>query len=190
MSESTVHVSREIMNRFMGHVEQKSGKDGCWLWKGSLHKTHGNSPMFSYTENETSKNQTARAFIHQRTTGNIPKPGDVKMVYRTTCKNPLCVKPSHIKVISMKDLMEESRNKKAAKSEIKTAPVVIKPEAVVKAKQMIQEYKNKNPLQFLAEPIKGAIERQKQKIVITQDLVSELQKELALFEEELKRVEG
>lgn len=206
MSDSPVHVSRDIMNSFMSHVIQYSGNDGCWIWKGSIHKGGGhNTPSFSYTENQTQKNQPARAFIHQRTTGEFPKSGTV--AYRSKCGNPLCVKPSHISITPMKEVMTEVRNKLAAEPKKKTAiasvasktktPNVVKTtipavvnKAPEKAKEVVQEYKNKNPLQFLAEPIKDAIAKQKIKINITQSLVSDLEKELSLFENELKRIEG
>lgn len=213
MSENTPFVSREIMNNFMSRVDQKSGKDGCWTWTGTVHKNHGNIPSFSYTENKKQKNQPARAFIVQRTTGNLPTVHSEKMSYKPGCGNPLCVKPSHIKVVPMRDMMLALKERAANKlksvtvasvnntNEVPTtliAPVamtsptlVTTPEtAVATAQKMVSEYTSKNPLQFLVAPIKEAITRQKQRIEITKGLVAELEKELGLFENELKRVEN
>lgn len=215
MSENTPFVSREIMKNFMDRVDQRSGKDGCWTWTGTVHKNHGNIPSFSYTENKKQKNQPARAFIVQRTTGNIPTVHSEKMSYKPGCGNPLCVKPSHIKVVPMREMMLALQQRTANKlksvtvasvnntNEIPTmlvppvamtSPTLMTPVPVSKdvetAQKMVSEYTSKNPLQFLVAPIKEAIARQKQRIEITKGLVAELEKELDLFENELKRVEG
>jgi len=205
MSEqSTPHVSKEIMAKFMAKVQQGSGKDSCWNWTGPKYKNHGNIPSFSYSEYGRKKNQSARAFIHVRTTGETQKPHSV--VYRAKCNNPLCVKPSHIIVESMashltriKDKYNQSQLEKIpVVNPTKTIPVTTTTTTVlakepspkiVKAQQLVAEYKNKNPLAFLAGPIKEAIEKQKARIEITKDLVTELEKELRLFEVELNRVE-
>src|ERR1051326_2137393 len=87
-------VMRNSECAFWESVDMKQGEDSCWNWKGGL---RGSSKygMFRWDYRDHSAHRIA--FMLAR--GPIPP----RAVIRHTCDNPLCCKPSHLRMGTQQD---------------------------------------------------------------------------------------
>lgn len=95
---------RTFDNRFWGKVEKSNDENGCWIWKGFLHK-NGYGVI-----NIDGKNQ----FVHRvsyQIAYNEEIPEDMMILH--SCNNRACVNPAHLRIgtheQNMKDMTEASR---------------------------------------------------------------------------------
>ena len=83
-------MKQDLLTRFWDKVEITKS---CWNWKAS--KSHNG---YGYFFNGI-KNVRSHRFIYELFFGNIPE----KMVTDHLCKNPKCVNPYHIDIVTNKD---------------------------------------------------------------------------------------
>jgi hypothetical protein len=80
-----------VLDRFWRHVLM-AGPSQCWNWNSCTHHGHG---TFSIKGKEV----YAHRFSYEIAKGLIPE--DLKIDH--LCRNPLCVNPSHLEVVTNKE---------------------------------------------------------------------------------------
>lgn len=104
LREDEAYKKQKYVQRFQKNVIKK---EGCWCWKGSIHKT-GYAPFKSYG----GKNGTAHRASWIIYKGEIPK--DKYVLHK--CDNRQCVNPEHLFLGTAKDNAEDRQEKKRGKS--------------------------------------------------------------------------
>ena len=104
---------RPIATRFWSHVD-KSGD--CWLWTGFLDKDgYG---KFSLTRRRLGIRKMFYAHRWAYVEANGPIPARLQLDH--LCRQPSCVNPSHIEVVTMKENLRRGKPNKGAHNAQKT----------------------------------------------------------------------
>ena len=84
-----------VLEWFMSKVDKGDG-DGCWLWQGQVAVNRGGYGVFYDAE----KGKKIRA--HHFLVPPLPtqQEAGVKMEYDHLCRNPLCVRPDHLEMVT------------------------------------------------------------------------------------------
>lgn len=98
---------RPAIERFFEKVKFTSG---CWEWTGTRHR-YGYG-MFSLNRKSTESMTTAHRALFKISNTPIPK----GMVIDHICKNPPCVRPSHLRVVTQRQNYIDYSDSIAAKN--------------------------------------------------------------------------
>ena len=91
---------RPIEERFWDMVEGPPDSDVCWVWKGSIRK--GGYGRFRLTHTRETR---AHQFAYELMEGPIPEGFEPDHL----CRNPRCVNPAHIEIVTHEVNMFRSR---------------------------------------------------------------------------------
>lgn len=102
-----VYQRRPAEERFWEMVDTSAGIDGCWLWTSGVGKNTGYGNFWF-----EGKTHSAPRFAFELANGPIP-PG--KQLRHFKCANRLCVNPSHMRVGTAADNMQDrERDRRSA----------------------------------------------------------------------------
>lgn len=96
-----------VQDRFWKHVEKS---DGCWIWQASL-DSHG----YGQINNGNGKPVGAHRVSYEIKNGKINR----GMVIDHLCRNPTCVNPSHMEVVTRGENVIRGRNWQREKTHCK-----------------------------------------------------------------------
>lgn len=101
MKLSTPSSKAENEKRFWQKVEKTAY---CWNWTGSMRKKEGKKifGLFKVRTLQGEVSTTAHKFAYEAVVGSIPEDHEL---YRT-CRNPACVNPSHIALLTHSEIMK------------------------------------------------------------------------------------
>src|SRR3972149_8191788 len=100
---------RDMVERFLTHVEIPEDPEACWLWNGGL--LNSGYGIFYPLLNQ---NTTAHRFMYLIFKGEIPP--SPRLVVHHSCKNRICVNPEHLFLESYSQNMRHRTDYRGPKS--------------------------------------------------------------------------
>lgn len=86
-----------VGERFWAKVDKSAGAGGCWIWQGHIENNRGR-----FT-NDDGRLVTVSYFAYEMAHGEVPRGNVLSFV----CGTPLCVNPSHLVLISRKQISSD-----------------------------------------------------------------------------------
>jgi HNH endonuclease len=129
---------------FWSHFDRSGGPDACWLWRGTVNKTHG----YGVVDAKTAGGKRTSAHRHAYRLHYSVDPGELSVLHN--CDVRLCGNPAHLRTGTHKDNWQDAVNRcrpiatapgeANMKAKLTTADVLAIRRSAAKTRDLVRQY--------------------------------------------------